>query len=69
MPLIDFMPAFAIVGKYSDDDPYDYNNADYWTYQFLQKSRDAEGVEQPDVIISARLCTDVINDMQGISSG
>ena len=69
VPLIDFMPAFVIVGQYEGETTNDYNNADYWTYSFLQQSRDAQGVEQTPVNITAKLCSDVIDGLTDVSDG
>ena len=69
--LLNFMPAFAIV---TEDDSsgtitYDYNNDEYWTYTFVQASRDEEGQKLDPVYVPAKDCVSVIKSFTNRKEG
>ncbi len=61
VPLLDFMPTFAIAGEDPVSKALDWNNKDYWTWNYIQKSEDADGNPLEPIMIEASLCKDVIS--------
>ena len=43
IPLIDFMPAFAVLETDPETGAYDWNNQEHWTFTYVQTSADENG--------------------------